>query len=65
VAYEQAWLAARLIAAQYGESTLVAFYRRVLAAGSVNPALRTVLHTSGSRFTQQWRQQLKSTARAG
>ncbi len=65
VYYEQAQLAARLIARTYGQQRLLTFYREVLTSGSVERALRTVLGTSRIRFTSQWRHFLTAIARAG
>lgn len=62
-AYEQGWLACRMIADQWGEDKLVAFYRAVGAApdrdGAVRAALRTVLRVSEQEFTRRWRVYLK------
>ncbi len=59
-AYQQAWLACRLIAAEVGARGLVRFYRLVGADPAAPDvaaatALRTVLHESLTRFTGQWR----------
>ena len=59
-AYQQAWLACRLIAATAGDAGLVRFYRLAgrpdLAPGTaVATALHTVLHTSVAAFTARWR----------
>jgi hypothetical protein len=60
-AYQQAWLACRLIAARAGPAGLVRFYVAVGAdpSGAVAPALRAVLHESVDRFTAQWRDDLR------
>ncbi|MFE6776162.1 hypothetical protein [Streptomyces sp. NPDC057702] len=62
-AYEQGWLACRMIAEQWGERKLVAFYRAVGAApdrdSAVRVALRTQLHVSEAEFTRRWRGYLK------
>ncbi len=62
-AYEQAWLACRLIAAKAGTAGLVRFYRQV--GGALLPAnyalaqaLHGVLHESPAAFTAQWRHYL-------
>jgi hypothetical protein len=61
VYYEQAWLAARLIASQYGKAGLLRFYRSVVAAsGGVARALRVELATSPAKFTAQWRAYLRN-----
>lgn len=59
-AYEQAWLACRLIAARAGVAGLTRFYREVGAAtvtphAAVAGALHRVLHESLATFTDQWR----------
>lgn len=60
-AYEQSWLACRLIAARVGRAGLVRFYKAVAAAARVDPAtaaavgLRQVLHTTLAAFTADWR----------
>ncbi|MGH3239496.1 MAG: hypothetical protein ACRDNL_03895, partial [Spirillospora sp.] len=53
-AYQEAWLACRMIADRYGEATLVRLYR---TAGRVpeEAALRDVLRLTRARFTAQWR----------
>ncbi|RFS85437.1 hypothetical protein D0T12_10395 [Actinomadura spongiicola] len=57
-AYQEAWLACRMIAARYGEATLVRLYR---TAGRVpeETALRDVLGLRRDRFTASWRDYLK------
>jgi hypothetical protein len=69
-AYEQAWLACRLIAVRTGPAGLVRFYRAVDAdAGdgpaAVGAALRTVLHESLARFTADWRAYLRAELGTG
>lgn len=59
-AYQQAWLACRLIAAEVGTPGLVRFYRAVGAdvtdvGGAVTSAMRTVLHQTPAQFTARWR----------
>ncbi|WP_375475005.1 hypothetical protein [uncultured Jatrophihabitans sp.] len=59
-AYEEAWLACRLIAARAGQSGLVRFYRLVGSPSApyddpVGPALRSTLGESAAAFTAQWR----------
>ncbi|TDC62240.1 hypothetical protein E1200_26465 [Actinomadura sp. GC306] len=57
-AYQESWLACRMVADRYGEATLVRLYR---AAGR-NPeatALREVLGLTRVRFTALWRDYLK------
>ncbi|TYB44515.1 hypothetical protein [Actinomadura chibensis] len=57
-AYQESWLACRLIADRYGEGTLVQLYR---TAGRVPEAtaLRDVLGLDRARFTVLWRDYLK------
>ncbi|HEX2902534.1 MAG TPA: hypothetical protein VHO01_03685 [Jatrophihabitans sp.] len=68
-AYEQSWLACRLIAATIGQHGLVTFYRAVASAARTNPAtavateLRALLHTSITAFTARWRSYLQSQLR--
>jgi hypothetical protein len=63
-AYEQSWLACRLIAARAGQAGLVGFYRVVAAAARTDPAtavalgLRQVLRTDPAAFTAAWRSYL-------
>ncbi|MBJ3807411.1 hypothetical protein [Streptomyces flavofungini] len=58
-AYEGAWLACRMIAEEWGEGKLRAFYTAVGArgqrAGAVEGALRDVLGTTEEDFTGRWR----------
>ena len=60
--YESAWLACRLLAEQYGERKLVAFYDRADQDGSTKAAFREVLGTNESAFTSSWRDYLESLA---
>jgi hypothetical protein len=68
-AYEESWLACRLIAATVGQHGLVTFYRAVGAAAGSTPAtavatgLRDLLHTSVPAFTARWRAYLQSQLR--
>jgi outer membrane murein-binding lipoprotein Lpp len=61
-AYEGGWLACRMIADDWGEARLKAFYQAVGAhterAGAVEDALRKVLGTSQAEFTARWRRYL-------
>jgi hypothetical protein len=64
-AYEQAWLACRLIAAKAGQAGLVRFYRLVGASPdssdvAVAAGVRAVLGESVATFTAQWRAYLRS-----
>ncbi len=58
-AYEGSWLACRMIAEEWGEEKLRAFYEAVgrhrQRAGAVEGALRDVLGTTGEDFTGRWR----------
>ncbi len=65
-AYEQAWLAVRLIAEQHGRDGLLRFYRAVGArrggvdsAVAVEDALRSELGTSTAELTEAWRAALQ------
>jgi hypothetical protein len=60
--YEEAWLATRFIARQYGEDKLVRFYRRVSAGEDVAAGFRTILGTSLSAFEKRWRADLRDLA---
>jgi hypothetical protein len=67
-AYEEAWLACRLIAARAGQRGLVQFYRFVGGspsgpAAAVAAALRSVLHETTGQFSAQWRNYLNSELR--
>ncbi|WP_301177300.1 hypothetical protein, partial [Actinomadura geliboluensis] len=57
-AYQESWLACRMVADRYGEATLVRLYR---AAGRVPEAaaLRDVLGLGRDRFTALWREYVK------
>ncbi|MBZ6089294.1 hypothetical protein KVH02_13285 [Streptomyces olivaceus] len=63
-AYESGWLACRMIAAQWGEDRLNAFYRAVGAhderAGAVEEAMDEVLGTTPEEFTRQWQDYLRT-----
>ena len=65
-AYEQSWLAVRLLAEQHGEAGLLRFYRAVgarrggvKAADAVEEALRAELGTSTAALTKAWRSSLQ------
>jgi hypothetical protein len=65
LSYEQAWLAARLIARRYGETRLLALYERVVAVPqAVTAAFRSELGTTLKAFTRQWRDSLEALVRA-
>jgi hypothetical protein len=64
-AYEQSWLACRLIASRAGQAALLAFYRAVgtsdrVPSDAVNLAVQTVLHESTAAFVAQWRAYLSA-----
>jgi hypothetical protein len=63
-AYEGGWLACRMIANQWGEDRLDAFYRAVGAhderAGAVEAAMSEVLGTTPEDFTTRWREYLRT-----
>jgi hypothetical protein len=59
-AYEASWLACRYIAAEYGQATLVRFYRAVGTSQAAPPvavarALHRVLRLTRGQFTARWR----------
>jgi hypothetical protein len=63
-AYEEGWLAVRLVAERVGPAGLVELYRVAGAAGGTHPevtALRAVLHTTPEAFTAAWRSYVKQT----
>jgi hypothetical protein len=57
--YEEAWLAARFIAQEYGEGRLVDFYTTVSDGKPVAEAFRNVLGTSEDAFVVKWRADLR------
>ncbi|MDQ0796806.1 hypothetical protein [Streptomyces sp. B1I3] len=63
-AYEGGWLACALIARDWGEEELIAFYRAVGSHsgrdGAVEKALQTVLGTTPQDFTARWREYLRA-----
>ncbi len=64
-AYEQAWLAVRLLAKQHGQAGMLRFYRAVgarrgvEAEDAVDQALRSELGTSTAQLTAAWRTSLQ------
>jgi hypothetical protein len=60
--YEEAWLATRFIAREYGEAALVRFYRTVGAGEDVKKAFRKDLGTSQAAFEVRWRADLRDLA---
>jgi hypothetical protein len=60
--YEEAWLATRFIAREYGEAKLVRFYREVGAGEDVRQGFRKVLGTTQTAFEARWRADLRDLA---
>ncbi len=60
--YEEAWLANRFIAQEYGEAKLVAFYRAVSGGSAASTAFREVLGTTEAEFVTRWRADLRDLA---
>jgi hypothetical protein len=60
--YESAWLACRLIAASYGEDTLIDFYERADADQGTTAAFADLLSTTESAFTLAWQHYLVDLA---
>ncbi|MCX5413112.1 hypothetical protein [Streptomyces sp. NBC_00059] len=62
-AYESGWLACELIARDWGEEALVAFYKAVGSRserdGAVEHAMQSVLGTTPQDFTARWREYLR------
>jgi hypothetical protein len=58
--YEQAWLAATLLARRYGRDGLVRFYRSVGSGRTTNAALQKLFHTDLDAFTRSWRRDLQT-----
>jgi hypothetical protein len=56
-AYEEAWLACRMVAERYGEPTLVRLYRA--AGAQPESAFRRVLGVDAGEFTAMWRDYLR------
>lgn len=54
-AYEEGWLACRMIADQWSPGTLTAFYRAVAKGGTLDARLQAAVGLSLSRFTARWR----------
>ncbi|MFC9945903.1 hypothetical protein [Streptomyces pratensis] len=63
-AYEGGWLACELIARDWGEEELIAFYKAVGSRserdGAVEQAMHTVLGTTPQDFTARWREYLRA-----
>jgi hypothetical protein len=67
-AYEESWLACRLIAQRVGVAGLVRFYVAAgegIGAPSAASAVHAVLHESVAAFTAQWRAYLRAQLAAG
>lgn len=65
VSYEQAWLAARLIARDYGQTRLVELHERLVAhPHRLDHAVREILHTTVLSLTASWRNYLRTIASA-
>jgi hypothetical protein len=68
-AYEQSWLAVRLLARRSGDAALLRFYRAVgatrgvAAADAVEAALRAELGTSTAELVRDWRASLQRDLR--
>lgn len=63
VYYEQAWMAAHVIARSHGQGRLVALYERAVATPHhVRRALRATLHTTLPQLTASWRRHLRTVA---
>jgi hypothetical protein len=60
--YEAAWLAARLLADEYGERRLLELYRRTDAGTGLDAAMRDLLGTSETAFVREWRDHLDELA---
>jgi hypothetical protein len=60
--YEEAWLACRFAAQEYGQPRLVAFYRAVSGGMKQQRAFRQVLGTTEKEFVHRWRADLAGLA---
>ncbi len=63
--YEEAWLANRFLAQEFGEQKLIAFYRAVSGGMPVEKAFRSVLGTTEQAFVRSWRDDLARLAGVG
>lgn len=59
-AYEQAWLAVRLLVRQHGQAAVVRLYRAVGAGQDIDSALRQVLGTDRATLTRLWLAELRA-----
>lgn len=57
--YEEAWLATRFMAREYGEDKLVTFYQKVSDGEPIAEAFRRILGTTEGDFVTQWRADLR------
>ncbi len=60
--YEEAWLACRFLAQEYGTERLVRFYEKVSAGASTKEAFRSELGTTEREFVARWRADLARLA---
>ncbi len=60
--YEEAWLACRFLAQEYGAGRLVRFYRKVSGGASTQDTFRRELHTTQRDFVTKWRADLARLA---
>lgn len=60
--YEEAWLACRFLAQEYGAGELVRFYRTVSGGASAQEAFRSELGTTQRAFVAKWRADLARLA---
>ncbi|WP_457110524.1 hypothetical protein [Marmoricola sp. URHA0025 HA25] len=57
--YEEAWLATRFMAMEYGEGKLVTFYEKVSAGEPLSAAFQKILGTNEAQFVTKWRADLR------
>ena len=60
--YEEAWLACRFLAQEYGTDRLVRFYEKVSSGASTREAFRSELGTTERQFVARWRADLARLA---
>jgi hypothetical protein len=60
--YEASWLAVRLIAEEYGEPALLAFYQAAERGRGTDRAFTDVLGTTQDAFVERWRAELLTLA---
>lgn len=60
--YEEAWLACRYLAREYGEQRLIDFYRAVDQGASTSEAFRSVVGVTQKEFVAGWRDDLAQLA---